>query len=866
MSAPFSGRVSLRLGLVPGAMAAALALQSLSIPLALNPLEGLVELVNRVLWIGAAVLGLHLLRVRRELHAVLWAGSAGAAVAALVGIAQTTGWTSDLLPQVAVPASIFGNKNMGAEYILLWVPLALYLSLGAEPPVARILGAGVTGVTSAYVFLTGTRAAYVAGAIALGALAVCIAWVLATSAPRDARRLVFRGLASALVVVVTWGAVAVYIAVVKQMVPDGQRRHVMSEANAAMTLASYSTNWRLVVWANTLAMARDNILLGVGLSNWKYHYPRYHRKVAIDTDFNSRVQADTPHNDYFQALAESGLAGTLGFAAFALVLAVSCALALAPGRAIEDRLACAGIAGAIVAYAVDAAFSFPASKAAPTFVLFVLIGAVSGLGRRCGAWATSDFSAVQAASLAPALLFIGVTAAQVCWAVGDVRFKEGLILYNAGRPLEAYEKLKAGYRFRPFDPSLGVFYGGIAQETNHVDEALEINLRAREQHPHFTNVLNQLGNIYWRKGQKKEAEEAYREVLSIHPEFTEALRNLASLYIEQARFPDARTLLEKLVALESGDPAHQLDLGEVYRALRKRERARETLVGLLKRWPDNARAHVALAHLTREEKRFADAERLYRRALELDAKLTQAHFFLGTLLFEMARPADGRRELAEALALEPGNAQVRDAFRRLVRSPTATAPTPTAPAARAVDETEDSLRAELARDPRSVGLLRALAQLYLDSGRLDEARPQLERIAEIDPKDTMAWGKLGKTHEARGAWARALSTYQRALEHDPDNPIMLNELGLAFQTLGRDGDALAAFEHAARSASVPTQVWYNLGRHRERAGRPAEALDAFRRFVSAWKPNDDHRKKALDAIRRLEAAPAAPAGGPPPER
>lgn len=863
MAGTARGELAVRVARLPAALAAMLLLQALSVAVAINPLEALVELGNRLLWLCALFLGVQVVTRREHLHALLLAGAAGAALASLLGIAQSAGWSSRHIPQVAVPASLFGNKNMAAEYVLLWLPLSVHLMLALASPAARGAGAVTLGLASAYVFLTGTRATYVAIGVCGVALALGLWHVLVNERTEGAGVYLRRLAAGALIVVATWATVFVGLKVAHATMDPAQRRNPYGEANAAMTLSTFSSNWRLVVWTNTLAMIKDSPVLGVGLGNWRFHYPRYHRKIAIDQDFNSRVQADTPHNDYVQTFAETGLVGMAGLAVFLLALAFALTSWLAPraGAAVEDRLAALAVLGLVLAYGTDAGFSFPMAKAAPTFVLFVTLGAAEGL---LGARRVARGSA--GAALVAANAGIGAAAVvltgQACWAIGDVYFKAGLMLYNDGRVLEAHESLSKAYKYRPTDSSLAVFHGGIAQELGKTDEALKINLEARKQHPNFTNVLNQLGNIFWKKGQAKDAEALYKEVLSIHPEFVEALRNLASLCISQQRFEEARPLLETLTRKEPDDPAHWLDLGEVYRALHKRERSRETLTALVTRWPSYPRGQMALGHLSREEKRFADAERLYRRSMELEANVT-VRFFLATLLADTGRLPESCALLREALAGEPSNAMVKRALDRVEKmmgkpaaSSTSTVPTgtPTRTQAPLLDPAEQELREQLAREPRSPDLHARLAELYLRQGRFPPAVEELRRTVERDPKRGIAWAKLAKLALRDGRLEEANQLLLDGIKHSPRDPVLWNELGLLLQHGGAHDRALEAFENAAGADAVPAEVWYNVAQQRARAGRTAQAIEAYRRFLAEWKGEPGPRAQAEAALARLQGA------------
>ncbi|MFQ5701445.1 MAG: aspartyl protease family protein [Acidobacteriota bacterium] len=71
------------------------------------------------------------------------------------------------------------------------------------------------------------------------------------------------------------------------------------------------------------------------------------------------------------------------------------------------------------------------------------------------------------------------------------------------------------------------------------------------------------------------------------------------------------------------------------------------------RCPANARAHVAQADALYRRGDFEEAERHYRRAVELDSGLAAAHFGVGRILRTLGRYGDAAASFARALALDP---------------------------------------------------------------------------------------------------------------------------------------------------------------------------------------------------------------------
>ncbi len=86
------------------------------------------------------------------------------------------------------------------------------------------------------------------------------------------------------------------------------------------------------------------------------------------------------------------------------------------------------------------------------------------------------------------------------------------------------------------------------------------------------------------------------------------------------------------------------------------ERALAAQQTLLAQEPQNAAALVDLGNLLQLAGRTQEAEDAYRRAAEIDPRLTSAHFNLGLLLQERGEGLAALREFRRALKLDPGHA------------------------------------------------------------------------------------------------------------------------------------------------------------------------------------------------------------------
>ena len=157
--------------------------------------------------------------------------------------------------------------------------------------------------------------------------------------------------------------------------------------------------------------------------------------------------------------------------------------------------------------------------------------------------------------------------------------------------------------------------------------------------------------------------------------------------------------------------------------------------------------------------RLDEKAALYRRALEADPALFEAHYNLALVLEKLGDPATAQREYRETLRLRPGY-------------------TPAALNLGAALYAEKRYREAIAvyrqargQDPRSVALRNNLAEAYRAAGDRDNARREFEALLKDDPNYAPAhYGLAVLLDDQRGDRRRAAEHYRRYLALDPQAP------------------------------------------------------------------------------------------------
>ena len=217
---------------------------------------------------------------------------------ALLGMLQFLSSKGVIYWSVPVLGSPFGpyvnhNHYAGLMEMLIPVGAGYVLSRPRDNPMRTLLGCALL-VPIASMLICGSRG----GFISLFAEVVILGAVLVWRVPASGRR----RLAGAAALGIT-AAVLLFL----WMDPGGISKHLMTIANAAHSPEA-TLGERKVVALDSLRILRDHPWLGVGLGGFETAYPAYQ---SFPTDW-IWVHA---HNDYAEALAETGLVGGLLIAA-----------------------------------------------------------------------------------------------------------------------------------------------------------------------------------------------------------------------------------------------------------------------------------------------------------------------------------------------------------------------------------------------------------------------------------------------------------------------------------------------------------------------------------------------------------------------
>jgi O-antigen ligase len=281
-----------------------------------------------------------------------------------------------LITSTRLPGGTYGNRNFMAHAAAIGLPLILYLTLTSHSRGGTLVGAAGAMLSSAALLLSRTRAAWVAVTVGLLFLVIEGIWVNGLWRERTTR-----GRLATLVAAGVIGVAGAFF-IPNALTWKSDSPYLDSLVGVA-NFHDGSGRGRLIQWRNTLRMAKDHPVLGVGPGNWQVFYPLYTTPGDPAFDHGDPIPTNPwPSSDWMAFLSERGLlACALLAAAVGGLIFVGWRRSRQHGAGPEGLAGLAMVAVLLVTVVVGA-FDAVLLLAAPTFIVWTAVGALRPAPRR----------------------------------------------------------------------------------------------------------------------------------------------------------------------------------------------------------------------------------------------------------------------------------------------------------------------------------------------------------------------------------------------------------------------------------------------------------------------------------------------------
>ncbi len=316
--------------------------------------------------------------------------------------------------------------------------------------------------------------------------------------------------------------------------------------------------------------------------------------------------------------------------------------------------------------------------------------------------------------------------------------------------------------------SLGHMYAELAasygNRGEYFNKAIENYRLAVKADPGATFLTEELSDLYIQAGRLKDAVSETEDVLKQNPNDLNARRMLARIYTRMI-----------------GDSqAGKVDQNMVTKAIEQYQK-------ILEKAPKDVDSWLMLGRLQKVAQSNTDAEKAFRKALEVEPENEDAMTGLATVLADLGdtkTAADLLRKVSEKNPTARGLLQLAQAYEQM----------------RDYSLASESLKKALALNPpNATDIKRALAQNLLFAEQLDESLGVYQELVSEEPRDLGSWLRISQIYRQQRQFDKAREASAKAKELDANNlEIRYNEVNL-LEAEGKTAQAIAALKEVLSS-------------------------------------------------------------------
>ena len=342
-------------------------------------------------------------------------------------------------------------------------------------------------------------------------------------------------------------------------------------------------------------------------------------------------------------------------------------------------------------------------------------------------------------------------------------------------------------KLAPKDTIVSVLHGRLLLAQGKKQEAVIALQSAVKNSGNSALAHYYLGLAYWQNENLGQANSELLEALKISPGMPLVLRSLVQLNLLQNHLPEAQLYAKELVESSPADANARLLLASIYLREGQRLPAEEELQAANRLAPNQATVHAHLGMLDAKEMKWKQAEQEFETAIRLaPSDLDMVSDYADYLV--------SRKQTLKAVSLaqkfvdsNPGSAQGRVLLGNLELE------------SRNDKAAQSEFEKAIQLDPKNVIAYLRLGGIYQARNQLDEAIAQYQKTVDLQPKSAALIALLGNVYLQKNDLETARKYYAQALQADPNFTVANANMAWVDAVEGKNLDTALAMAQKAKS-------------------------------------------------------------------
>lgn len=356
--------------------------------------------------------------------------------------------------------------------------------------------------------------------------------------------------------------------------------------------------------------------------------------------------------------------------------------------------------------------------------------------------------------------------------------------------------------------------------------------------PYNTSLLLELASLYTKLENEDGAKSIYERLSALNPEDKQIQAEIVKQYFRRNQIEKGFGEFAKIVGKDSLTFQEKIQLGEMYYTMMSQDPKTSDIVEYIfaylnEKYPENWAPYYYLGELDAANKRNDNAYGKFIQGLKYADTSSTAYLQIGYALFTLEKYEDSKNALSRGLQLAPEDFRLNFSYalalQRLNELP------------EAIKYYEKSARL----NPFDLSILSSLAMAYNSNRQYMESNEAYEKALQVDPNNALILNNYAYNLSTRGEnLSKAEDMSRRAVNKEPGNPSYLDTYGWILYMMK---DYKSALEYIERAVSINGSNAVLL----DHLGDVHFALKNVQKAVYFWKkavelsPNSEEIKKKI---------------------